>query len=169
MDTLAALAISTLPPSDAVMQEAPRNNNDFIITRGMFTEILRVGVWILILLALFYLYLGEGAALTIHQMTQFFSFFVLLQFWRLAYVCMSCKCQSIALSQFKPIFLVLVLILLGQICIVTFGGELFRTVPLSVNEWIQLFFLSTIIVILEWIGKGLFSFWKRKRSCLTPR
>ncbi|MFA6871086.1 MAG: cation-translocating P-type ATPase [Bacteroidaceae bacterium] len=164
MDTLAALAISTLPPSDDVMQDSPRNNNDFIITRGMFTEILRVGVLILILLTLFYLYLGGGAALTIHQMTQFFSFFVLLQFWRLASVCMSCKCHSIALRQFKPIFLVLLLILLGQIGIVTFGAELFRTVPLSLNEWVQLFSLSASIVLLEWIGKQMVSYYKRKKT-----
>lgn len=154
MDTFAAGALASLPPSWKVMKERPRKsgaNGDFIITRSMALNIFVVGaIFVAVQLALL-LWLGKDA-LTPYEQSEFFTFFVMLQFWNM----FNAKAYMTGASAFKglgdnPAFLlVCALILVGQFLIVTFGGEMFNVVPLTARSW-GIIIASTSIVL--WVGE----------------
>lgn len=154
MDTFAAGALASLPPSWKVMKERPRKsgaNGDFIITRSMALNIFVVGaIFVAVQLALL-LWLGKDG-LTPYEQSEFFTFFVMLQFWNM----FNAKAYMTGASAFKglgdnPAFLlVCALILVGQFLIVTFGGEMFNVVPLSARSW-GIIIASTSIVL--WVGE----------------
>ena len=150
MDTFAALALASLPPSRSVMEEKPRKNTDFIITPSMARTILGVGVlFIVVLLGLLY---GFGDSITVYELSAFFTVFVMLQFWNM----FNAKGFGSSLPLYRsitgcaPFFLVLLMILVGQYIIVTWGGEVFRTVPLSWAHW-GLIIAATSVVM--WVGE----------------
>lgn len=154
MDTFAALALASLPPSHEVMKEKPRKSSDFIITKSMGFGILFCGIVFFIVMFAFLLYCerrGKGGV-DVHELTCFFTTFVMIQFWNL----FNAKALGSNYSAFrhfakdKGMILVLVLILVGQWIIVTFGGDMFRTVPLSWHEWLVII-ASTSVVL--WAGE----------------
>lgn len=154
MDTFAALALASIPPSADVMNEKPRKQSDFIITRGMYHNILGSGIaFILILLGLYY-WLGMDGDMSIHDLTIFFTVFVLLQFWNLFNARVFGTTHS-ALSHLAKSYIlvgVAALILVGQIVIVQFGGEVFRTTPLDWKTWLILIAATSPVL---WIGEIL--------------
>lgn len=153
MDTFAALALASIPPSESVMNEKPRKSTDFIITKPMRYFILGMGLAFLALLMgmLFWFNNAEGG-MTAHRLTVFFTFFVMLQFWNL----FNARVFGTSDSAFKGISksygmeLIILAILGGQILIVQFGGSVFRTVPLDLMTWITIV-ASTSLVL--WIGE----------------
>lgn len=153
MDTFAALALASIPPSESVMNEKPRKSTDFIITKPMRYFILGMGLAFLVLLMgmLFWFNNAEGG-MTAHRLTIFFTFFVMLQFWNL----FNARVFGTSDSAFKGISksygmeLIILAILGGQILIVQFGGAVFRTVPLDLMTWITIV-VSTSLVL--WIGE----------------
>lgn len=152
MDTFAALALASLPADPKVMNEKPRPVSQFIITRPIWTSIVGYGtVFVLVLLAMLWFpqYVpGEGT----YELTIFFTFFVLLQFWNL----LNAKTFSTTDSAFRGlgkctgVLTVLALILLGQWLIVQFGGAVFRTVPLSLQDWGLVLGMTSMVL---WIGE----------------
>ena len=156
MDTFAAMALASLPPSAEVMNEAPRNRNDFIISRKMGTAILLTGVLFFVLMSAFLVYCERNGTdgINIHELTLFFTTFVMVQWWNLfnAKALGSNRSAFSGLTRDHGMLLVLSLILLGQWVIVTFGGRMFRTEPLSLTEW-GFIILSTSLVL--WIGEGI--------------
>ena len=155
MDTFAAMALASLPPSREVMHEKPRRQSDFIITRGMKHAILAWGGFFFVVMFAFLVYCerrGTGGV-DVHELTLFFTTFVMLQFWNL----FNAKTLGSSHSAFryfgrdKGLLLVLLLVLVGQWMIVTFGGKMFRVVPLSASEWAAIV-ASTSVVL--WIGEG---------------
>ncbi len=153
MDTFAALALASLPPSEEVMKEKPRKRSDFIITRGMAKGIVFCGVvFFAILLALLLHSLSSGADLQIHELSIFFTTFVMLQFWNL-FNAKSFGSNHSAFHDFSHdngLLLVLLFILVGQWLIVTFGGRMFRTEPLSATEWITIIGATSVVM---WVGE----------------
>ncbi|NMA73339.1 MAG: calcium-translocating P-type ATPase, PMCA-type [Bacteroidales bacterium] len=153
MDTFAALALASIPPTREVMQEKPRKNKDFIITKNMGQNIIGVGTLFLIVLTglLTYFSKAEGG-ITPYQLTIFFTFFVMLQFWNLFNTATFYTNHSIFKGLNKNLGLLGVagLILLGQFLIVQFGGEIFRTVPLTLETWGIIILSSSFIL---WIGE----------------
>ena len=154
MDTFAALALASLPPSHEVMKEKPRKASDFIITSPMARGILFCGIVFFAVMFAFLVYCerrGLGGV-DVHELTMFFTTFVMIQFWNL----FNAKALGSSHSAFrhfwadKGMILVLVIILFGQWVIVTFGGEMFRTVPLSLAEW-GMIIASTSVVL--WVGE----------------
>ena len=155
MDTFAAGALASLPPSWSVMKEKPRKsgvNGDFIINRSMAWNIFAVGaVFVLLQLALL-VWFGNDGGLSPYEHSWFFTFFVMLQFWNM----FNAKAYMTGESAFKGLFtdtaflFVCGIILLGQFLIVTFGGEMFNVVPLSVKSW-GMIIISTSSVL--WIGE----------------
>ena len=154
MDTFAALALASLPPSHEVMKDKPRNASDFIITKPIGRGILFCGIVFFLLMFAFLVYCerrGKGGVDT-HELTWFFTTFVMLQFWNL-FNAKALGSNHSAFRHFwqdKGMILVLGLVLFGQWLIVTFGGEMFRTVPLSFGEW-AVIIASTSIVL--WVGE----------------
>ena len=151
MDTFAALALASIPPSESVMKEKPRKPTDFIITPGMQRMIFGVGLAFACLLMGMLLYF-ERQGMTVRELTIFFTFFVMLQFWNL----FNARVFGTTDSAFKGIsksygmeFIVLA-ILVGQFLIVQFGGPVFRTEPLDGMTWLAIIASSSLVL---WVGE----------------
>ncbi len=152
MDTFAALALASLPPSHEVMKEKPRKISDFIITKPMGKGILFCGLSFFAIMFVFLIWCerhGTGSVVDVHELTLFFTTFVMLQFWNL----FNAKCLGSDYSAFRHFWrdrglvLVLALILFGQWLIVTFGGRMFRTLPLSLTEWMVIAGATCVLVL----------------------
>ena len=166
MDTFAAAALASLPPNKKVMQHKPRRNDDFIITPQMRAFIFPVGfIFVIFLLWLLYYFTDPNGEISRQNLSRFFTIFVLLQFWNL----FNAKAFASGHSAFHHLhkstgFVVTaVLILTGQILIVTFGGDVFRTVPLSVTDWLWIVGGTSVVL---WVGEAgrLFSRLSGKRG-----
>lgn len=139
MDTFAAMALASLPPSPEVMNDKPRKTSDFIISRSLCKGIVLCGLLFFAVMFVFLVYCERSGSKGVdtHELTLFFTTFVMLQFWNL----FNAKALGTFHSAFKGLkadkglLYVLLIIFVGQWAIVTFGGEMFRTVPLSVGEW----------------------------------
>jgi Ca2+-transporting ATPase len=152
MDTFAAMALASLPPSHEVMDVPPRRADDFIITRAMLRGIVGIGL-LFFAVTFAYLYWLEhnavGEGVTTHELTRFFTFFVMLQWWNL-FNARALGSRHSALHHFfwcRGFVFVLALILLGQWAIVEWGGEMFRTEHLSATEWLVIV-LGTMPVLV---------------------
>ncbi len=154
MDTFAALALASIPPSTDVMKEKPRCQSDFIINKGMYHNIIGTGIaFILILLGLYY-WLGMDGETSQFDLTIFFTVFVLLQFWNLfnARVFGTCHSALAHLGKSYTLVGIAALILIGQFIIVQYGGNVFRTIPLDTKTW-GILLVATSLVL--WAGEIL--------------
>jgi len=175
MDTFAALALASLPPNEKVMQAKPRKATDHIINKSMAKNILRTGIFFVILLFGLLQYFrhaeistlsdfsiadlcrsffdfSQGNGLSSYELSLFFTIFVMLQFWNMF--------NAKAFSSGKPVFSALckswvflaiaVVILFGQWFIVTVGGDMFNVVPLKLADW-GIIIGSTSLVL--WAGE----------------
>lgn len=153
MDTFAALALASLPPSREVMKDKPRKQSDFIITRGMAQGIIIIGLAFFAVLFAFLIHCNQSAGdLHVHELSIFFTTFVMLQFWNL-FNAKSFGSNHSAFHAFthdNGLLLVLAIILGGQWIIVTFGGKMFRTDPLSLQEWLVIIAATSPVM---WIGE----------------
>ena len=166
MDTFAALALASLPPSHEVMKDKPRKASDFIINKSIGFGILFCGIVFFLVMFALLVYCerrGKGGV-DVHELTMFFTTFVMIQFWNLfnAKALMSHHTAFRHFLKDKGMILVLVLVLVGQWIIVTFGGEMFRTTPLSLHEWL-LIIGSTSIVL--WVGE----LWRAFKRMMAKR
>ncbi len=153
MDTFAAGALASLPPDPSVMKNKPRKNTDFIVTKKMMTNILGLGIgFVVFLLGLLYYFSDSDGNISRYNLSMFFTVFVFLQFWNLFNAKAYPSKQSAFSGMGKSLgfILVLALIIVGQVLIVQFGGEVFRTVPLALNDWLLIFGATSVIL---WIGE----------------
>ncbi len=153
MDTFAALALASIPPSESVMLEKPRKSTDFIITKAMRYNIIGVGmVFLVLLMGMISYYMGDDGMMTVHNLTIFFTTFVMLQFWNLFNARVFGTNDSVfkGFSKSYGLEIVLLLILVGQILIVQFGGKVFRTEPLNWQSWFLIIGLTSIVL---WVGE----------------
>ncbi|MDE7120315.1 MAG: cation-translocating P-type ATPase, partial [Muribaculaceae bacterium] len=167
MDTFAAMALASLPPSASVMRERPRARTAFIINRAMWQSIVGVGGLFFIILLGFLYYLEHtsltslaeigrvpmhgNTGLSDYELSLFFTVFVFLQFWNMFNARAFATGRSALHFKGCGGFLLIALaIFFGQILIVTIGGELFSVVPLSLSDWV-LIIASTSMVL--WVGE----------------
>ena len=179
MDTFAALALASLPPDKMVMRERPRARNAYIITKPMAWRIFGVGLLFVAVLFGFIQYFKHvdltsladfslkgyfsnyfnfshvHHGLTPYELTLFFTIFVFLQFWNIFNAKAFMTGRSVFHGLFsnnkaKGFYLTLAIILVGQLLIVTFGGDMFEVVPLSLGDWLRII-LSTSLIL--WIGE----------------
>jgi Ca2+-transporting ATPase len=152
MDTFAAMALASLPPSREVMKDKPRKPSDFIISKSMGRGILGCGIVFFAIMFVFLIWCerhGAGSIIDVHELTMFFTTFVMLQFWNL----FNAKCLGSTHSAFHNLrhdgglLLVLLLIFIGQWLIVTFGGRMFRTQPLSAEEWLIITIATSLVLV----------------------
>ena len=166
MDTFAALALASLPPSHEVMKDKPRKASDFIISKSIGFGILFCGIVFFLVMFALLVYCerrGKGGV-DVHELTMFFTTFVMIQFWNLfnAKALMSHHTAFRHFLKDRGMMLVLALVLVGQWIIVTFGGEMFRTTPLSLHEWL-LIIGSTSVVL--WVGE----LWRAFKRMIAKR
>lgn len=160
MDTFAAMALASLPPSREVMKDKPRKPSDFIISKSMGRGILGCGIVFFAIMFVFLIWCerhGAGSIIDVHELTMFFTTFVMLQFWNL----FNAKCLGSTHSAFHNLrhdgglLLVLLLIFIGQWLIVTFGGRMFRTQPLSAEEWLIITGATSVVLIAGELWRGI--------------
>ena len=152
MDTLAAMALASLPPSREVMEEKPRSSDAFIITRPMIQGILTIGgLFFAVTFALLW-YLERETGMDDTALTVFFTIFVMLQWWNLFNARMLGSCHSAfrRIWACKGFLLVLLIVLAGQWLIVTFGGRMFRTIPLPFETWAMIIGGTSLVL---WAGE----------------
>ena len=177
MDTFAAMALASLPPSKDVMRDKPRNRKSFIINPAMTRLIIGVGcLFFVILLTL--LYMLEHAPiqsmtdfltwkntghheLTNHELSIFFTLFVMIQFWNM----FNARAFATGRSAFhlkgcKGFGVITLLIFVGQIIIVQCGGRMFNVTPLNLSDWL-IIVTSTSVVL--WVGELFRLFNKRNK------
>lgn len=177
MDSFAAMALASLPPSSSVMKEHPRRRDDFIINRPMWISIVGVGgFFFFILLGLLYIFehasissltdffrpslimrpdtglVGEDpGALTPYELSLFFTIFVFLQFWNM----FNARAFATGKSAFdfkdcEGFLIIAAVILGGQILIVSLGGNFFNVVPLKFGDWLMIIGITSLVL---WIGE----------------
>ena len=153
MDTFAAMALASIPPSADVMNEKPRKTSDFIITKPMRYNILGVAACFLIILMSLIVYIkGLPSTEVPTALTAFFTVFVMLQFWNLFNASVFGTNHSVFKDSRHAFGMISVagIILIGQIIIVEFGGKVFRTVPLTLTEWLYIIGATSLVL---WIGE----------------
>ncbi len=153
MDTFAAAALASLPPSMDVMNEKPRGENDFIITRPMAKNIISFGLFMVVaFLGLLYYILNFTENIA-YGLSLYFTIFVMVQFWNMFNAKAYASGNSSAFNNLRncPAFLFVgLLIVVGQVLITSFGGDMFRCVPISFKDWV-LVIAGTSMVL--WIGE----------------
>ena len=179
MDTFAAMALASLPPDQSVLNEKPRSRTAFIITKDMGRRIFGVGLLFVAVLFGFIQYfmhyhvdsLAEfsfrdylvsyfnfhhvGGNFTPKELSLLFTIFVFMQFWNI----FNAKAYHTMDSAFKGLFnkdirrgfgLTVLIIALGQVLIISFGGEMFNVVPLPFGDWIRIVIGTSLIL---WLGE----------------
>ncbi len=163
MDTFAAMALASLPPSQSVMKDKPRPRNAFIINRLMWKTIIGVGaLFFVILFAILYYFehteltsllqfgslpVGINAGLSAYELSLFFTIFVFLQFWNM----FNARSFETGRSAFhfkgcQGFLFIAMAIFFGQIVIVSFGGELFNVVPLRISDWLIIIGTTSLVL-----------------------
>lgn len=167
LDTFAAMALASLPPSPQVMNAPPRDRSAFIITSHMKRRIISTGgLFFLLMMVLLYLFrhadvesllqpwhldFSSPGHISPYELSLFFTLFVMLQFWNL----FNARAFGTGRSAFHMahcdgfVFIAL-LILVGQYLIVTFGGTMFSVVPLKAADW-GIVIAATSAVL--WVGE----------------
>lgn len=157
MDTFAALALATEPPHWSVMQRPPRNPDAFIISPSLGKNIFLKGLGFLLFMLTFLLYLHGDNIVNNYELSLFFAVFVLLQFWNLFNArCLGLSHFALAnLDKNKAFIVIATTIFMGQIIIIQWGGNLFRTVPLPLKDWIIIIIVTSLVLWIE-------EFWRIK-------
>lgn len=167
MDTFAAMALASLPPSGNVMKDKPRSRSAFIINNAMWRRIIGIGgaFFIILFVILYYfehtglasltefgrLPMGVNTGLTPYELSLFFTIFVFLQFWNM----FNARAFETGRSAFhfkgcQGFVEIAAIILFGQILIVSFGGRFFNVVPLRIDDWIIIISFTSLVL---WIGE----------------
>ena len=165
MDTFAAMALASLPPSQQVMDDQPRNRHAFIITRDMWVRIGTLGgIFFLTLLAFLYVLehsdirqmtdllqfnFSNHKELTPYELSLFFTMFIMLQFWNM----FNARAFATNRSAFhfkgcRGFSFIVLMILIGQILIVELGGQMFSVTPLSLTDWEIIIVASSGVLLL---------------------
>jgi len=167
MDTLAALALATEPPHRSVLKRPPRDPQAFILTKPIVAQILVTAALAFSPLVAYLIHIQRDGDVSAHDLSIFFTLFVFLQFWNL----FNARCLGQSHSAFHGIwenkaFLgIAVIILVGQVLIVQYCGEVFRTQPLTLKEWLQIFGGASIVL---WLGEIVRLFQRLRRPVAAP-
>ena len=167
MDTFAAMALASLPPSKAVMALKPRPRSAFIITKPMWRDIIGTGAIFFIALIVFLYYLehvsitsltqigtlplGDNTGLSPYELSVFFSTFVFLQFWNMFNAKAFASGRSVFHFKGCTEFILIALVIsVGQILIVSVGGPFFGVTPLSLSDWLIIIVATSAVL---WVGE----------------
>lgn len=168
MDSFAAMALASLPPSADVMREKPRARSAFIITPGMWRNIAGTGfMFFLSMVGLLYYFehtditslteigrvaLLPSSGLSGYELSLFFTIFVFLQFWNMfnarAY---ATGRSALHLKGCGGFGLTTLIIIAGQILIVSAGGQFFNVEPLKITDWLIIISATSIVL---WVGEA---------------
>ena len=165
MDTFAAMALASLPPSESVMKDKPRDRKAFILNKNMCENIVGVGgFFFLLLLVLLYVFehsditrltdllhvrLGASDGLTPYELTLFFTIFVMTHFFYL--FCARAFETNRSALHFKGcegLLAIATIIFAGQIAMVEVPGlqKFFNVVSLKFLDWVIIIIGSSCVL-----------------------
>ncbi len=182
MDTFAALALASLPPTHTVMNEKPRSVNEHIL-KGMGAGILGVGLTFTVILLAILLFFqhadvtsltninfswGAYNGLTPYELGLFFTFFVMLQFWNLfnakAFMTNESAFKGLSWKDTKWFILIAIIIFIGQVVMTEAPGvqEMFNVAEggIKVLDWFVIVVATSFVL---WTGE-LLRLIRKKRS-----
>jgi len=176
MDTFAAVALASLPPQPAVMRRKPRGRQDFIINRGMWTDMIVTGtIFTALLLGLLHyldhtpltsplqagsLETGAYKGMSPYELSLFFTTFVFIQFWNMFNVrAYGTGRSAFHLKDCDGFIFIAVIIIVGQILIVQFGGAFFNVTPLVWSDWL---IIAAATSLTLWLGEAIRYFKKTR-------
>ena len=167
LDTFAAMALASLPPSPQVMQAKPRDRRAFIITGRMKRRITATGgIFFALMMALLYLFrhadvtgllkpwsidFSSAGHISPYELSLFFTIFVMLQFWNLFNArAFGTGRSALHMTHCNGFVFIALLILAGQYLIVTFGGTMFSVMPLAIEDWAVIIAATSVVL---WAGE----------------
>lgn len=152
MDTLAGLAYSYESPMKRYMEEKPIKKDEPILNRYMYESILVIGVYSALLLILFLklpvfkLFIRSDSK---YYLTAFFSLFIFVSIFN-AFNARTTRANIFSGILKNRVFLVIMLfIFLAQIYLIYFGGKLFRTFGLTINELVIVIAIASTVIPLD--------------------
>ena len=170
MDTFAAMALASLPPSESVMQDKPRNRNAFILNKQMIANIVGVGgFFFVMLLGLLYIFqhadihqltdlltlqLGEKGHVTAYELTLLFTIFVMTHFFYLFNArAFETRRSALHFKGCKGLLTIVAIIMIGQVAMVEIPGlqQFFNVCGLSLQDWIIIIVGSSLVL---WVREG---------------
>ena len=167
MDTFGAMALASLPPSQSVMKDKPRDRKAFILTKPMMKDILGVGGFFFLLLVVFlYIFqhteitqmtdllhckLGETNGLSPYEQTLLFSIFVWTHVWTHLWYMFNTRSFETGKSFFqlkmsKEFFTIVAIIFIGQVVIVEGLYDFFNCTPMKLMDWVIIVVLSSLVL-----------------------
>lgn len=163
MDTFGAMALASLPPSQSVMKDKPRDRKAFILTKPMMKDILGVGGFFFLLLVVFlYIFqhteitqmtdllhckLGETNGLSPYEQTLLFSIFVWTHLWYMFNTRSFETGKSFfQLKMSKEFFTIVAIIFIGQVVIVEGLYDFFNCTPMKLMDWVIIVVLSSLVL-----------------------
>lgn len=165
MDTFAAMALASLPPSESVMRDKPRDRNAFILNKQMIYNIVGVGgfffVMLLVLLYIFQhadihqltdllsLQLGEKGHVTTYELTLLFTIFVMTHFFYLFNArAFETGRSALHFKGCKGLLTIVAIILIGQVAMVEIPGlqQFFNVEGLKWQDWIIIIIGSSCVL-----------------------
>ena len=152
MDTFAAIALASLPPTRTVMADKPRRDTEPIISRAMACNIFGVGGLFTFLLLALLLYMEHSCGLDAYELSLFFTTFVMLQFWNMfnAKAFLTGRSAFARLTECRGFMIIAAVIFVGQILIVELGGQMFNVTPLSLSHWLLIVGATSLVL---WVGE----------------
>ena len=163
MDTFGAMALASLPPSQTVMKDKPRDRKAFILTKPMMKDILGgCGFFILLLVVFLYIFqhteitqmtdllhckLGEANGLSPYEQTLLFSIFVWTHLWYMFNTrSFEPRKSFFQLKMSKEFFTIVAIIFIGQIVIVEVLYDFFNCTPMKLIDWVIIVVLSSLVL-----------------------
>lgn len=165
MDTFAAMALASLPPSESVMKDRPRDRNAFILNKPMLREIIGVGgFFFLMLLGMLYIFqhaevnqltdllhlqLGAKGHVSTYELTLLFTTFVMTHFFYLFNArAFETGRSALHFKGCNGLLTIVAIILVGQIAMVELPGlqQFFNVEGLKLTDWIIIIIGSSFVL-----------------------
>ena len=165
MDTLAGLAFAYEPPLLEYMKEYPKKKEEPIINHYMMQQIVVTGLYSAILCILFLKlpfvkdWFQKNNA---EFMTAFFGLFIFIDIFN-SFNARTNRLNLLAHIQKNRVFLaIMIFVIIVQIILIYYGGELFRTVGLNFKEFQIMIFLAATVIPIDWMRK----LYLRSKGCI---
>lgn len=165
MDTFAAIALASLPPSQKVMQDKPRNRKASILSHSMRVNILGVGFFFFFLLvAMLYIFehgeytsmvdllnfhIGERDGLSTYELTLIFTTFVMTHFFYLFNArAFETGRSALHFKGCQGLLMIVAIVFLGQIAMVEIPmlQDFFNVCGLNLQDWVIIIIGSSLVL-----------------------
>ena len=149
MDTFAAMALASLPPTESVMREQPRDRRKFIISTPMWQFILSVGGLFFVLMTALLWHFERDGHINAQDQSIFFTTFVMLQFWNIFNArAFLTRHSAFNLRGCKGFLTIVTIIFFGQVLIVQYGGQMFNVTGLAWDVWLTIILATSPTLLI---------------------